>query len=409
MTTATLNWAFGPQSGVPPVSSCTFSVLVTRDGAPLPSFSVTTNAAGIASGTYLDTTASATATHEYRFFPQMAGCSANCSMTNAAVSWSCAGVPPPPPPLPPISTGCPTIQDSFTLCGQTAPPLQVLVGGAVALAQNFANATSVAITPTVPGLTPFTATTGGQLTGTASTAGTYNVQFKGSKAGCVDCITTYPLIVGTAANSTQSVRVLRGASAYVPVSLTSFNAADQVLEVSVTGPPGKTFTLVGTGTINVTSPVLTIPPSGTFTYSVPTGQSSAYSTAWGFVPAGPNPLVLTNPTAVTITGSTSLTLAVSQVGLTFTIVVTSPAGANAVPFDLSFGGASFGGSAVCATNTFGTTNTALNTGSSGGGNTFTYGPITITAPYSAAFKLATNAGSVGTHIVAGAACGSVSF
>lgn len=277
------------------------------------------------------------------------------------------------------------------------------------MTQAFSNTTSVAITPSVPGLTAFITSSSGQLTGTAATAGTYNVQFKGSKAGCLDCVTTYPLIVGTAANATQTVRILRAASVYVPVTLTSFNSADQVLEVSVTGPPGKTMQLVGVGTINTTTPILTIPPSGTFTFSTPVGQSSAYSTAWGFVAAGANPLVLTNPTAVTITGSTSLTLAVSQTGLTFTIVVTSPAGAAAVPFDLSFGGAAFGGSAVCATNTFGITNTALNTGSSGGVNVFAYGPITITAPYSAAFKLATNAGSVNTHVVVGAACGSVNF
>jgi hypothetical protein len=204
------------------------------------------------------------------------------------------------------------------------------------------------------------------------------------------------------------VRVLQGSSAYTPASFTNFNAADQLLEVSLTGPVGQTFQLVGTGTVNTTSPVLTIPVGGVFTFSTATGQSSSYSTDWGFVPAGSNPVTICNPTPVTVTGNTCLTLNVTQTGADYSFTVAAPSGATNVPFTLSFGGASFGGSASCAANSYGVVNNLLTTGSSGGTNVFSYGPVAVTAPYSAAIKLEAGASSA-THMVCGTACQEVVF
>ena len=416
MATALINWSFNPQTGSAPVASCSFVVLVTRDGVSLPSFSVSTSAAGVSSGVYQDATASANLTHQYRFAPQRTGCAANCTMTDAVVLWSCAASPPPPPPPPTGVSGCPTGENNFHRCGSTSPSRQVIVGGAVSIVQNFIDTTSVVISPTVPGLTYSTTATGGTVSGAASTAGTYNIQFTGIKTGCTDCVITYPLVVGAAtASATQAIRIVRGASAYTPASLTSFNSADQLLEVSLTGPVGQTFQLVGTGTINSSSEILAIPPSGTFTFNTPVGQASSYSTAWGFVPAtkpgGSTPVSLTNPAAVTITGSTCLVLAATQTGSTYSFTVTAPPGANAVPFFLAFGGASFNASSNdCASPTVGIVPPMLNTAQTGGGNVFTYPPVTVTAPYAASIKLALEGTpAFDTHVVCGATCVRVVF
>lgn len=411
MATANINWSFSPQSSAAPIINCTFSVTVTRDGLALPAFSVSTNATGAASGVYQDATASGTVVHQYRFTPQLSGCAANCTAQPAVVNWSCSGTATPVDPGTPTAANCPVTQDTFVFCGGTATAVQVAVGDSVSMFQNFGNTTSVSVSGTAPGLTAATTSTGATVTGAVTTAGTYNIRFTGVKAGCVNCVTTYPLIVGAAtASATQSVRTLRGSSAYTPASITSFNAADQVLEVSLTGPVGKTFQLVGSGTVNTTSPVLSIPPSGVFTFSTPVGQSGTYSTAWGFVAAGSNPILLSNPGTTTITGNTCMTLAVTQAGLTYTITVTAPAGTSAVPFTLAFGGANFGGNSLCSVDSFGTTNAALTTSSGGGSNVFVYGPVAVTTPYFAAIKLSTNIGtSANTHVVCGAACAPAAF
>ena len=410
MATANINWSFSPQSSAAPIANCTFSVTVTRDGLALPAFSVITNATGAASGVYQDATASGTVTHQYRFTPQLSGCAANCTAQPATVNWNCSGTAV-PIVITPAAPNCPVTADSFVFCGGTNAAQQVAVGDTVALAQNFGFATTVTVSGVPPGMTASTTSTGATVTGSPTTAGTYNVQFIGSKTGCTNCVVTYPLIVGAAAASaTQSIRTLRGARVYTPGSTTSFNAEDQILEVSLSGPAGKTFQLVGTGSVNATSPILTIPPSGVFTYSPLIGQANSYSTAWGFVPAGSNPIALINPGTTTITGTTCMTLAVTQSGSSYTITVSAPAGTTAVPFTLDFGGASFGGSASCAANSFGTSNGALTTASGGGGNVFVFGPVSVTAPYSAAIRLSTNAGtSINTHVVCGPACAQVTF
>ena len=409
MTTANINWSFNPRAGATPVVNCTFIVSVTRDGAAAPSFSVSTNSAGFASGVYQDPAASATLTHVYRLTPQMTGCAANCTASAFAVNWNCAGT----APVIPVDVGivgCPVQQDTFNRCGGTDGPQQVAIGATVSLMQNFGNATSVSISPSVPGLTATTTAAGGTLSGVVTTAGTYNVKFTGSKAGCADCSITYPLIVGAASSAVQSIIVSRGPSAYTPVSPTVFNAADQVLTATITGPRGQTFNLVGTGTVNVVTQVFTMPDTGVFTYSTPVGQGAAYSTSWSFVAAGSSPVSLSNPAAVIITGSTCLSLAVTQAALAYTITVTAPPGAAAVPFTLDFGGATFASSSpVCSVENFGVSNAALTTSSGGGVNVFTYGPVSVTAPYSAAIRLRTNAGSASTHVVCGTACATVNF
>jgi hypothetical protein len=413
MAVASINWNFGQRAGAAPIVSCTFSVLVTRDGLNIGSFSVTTNASGAASGVYQDATASDTATHQYVFTPQMAGCAVGCSTAPVTTNWNCAGTAPPPPPPappgpppPPSSPGCPVLQDTFQTCGTTAPSQTVAIGAALTLTQNFGDATTTTVTA-VPGMTATTSPTSASLTGAPTTAGTYNVTFTGTKAGCAPCTVVYPIIVASTSCATQSVRVLQGPSAYVPPSSTSFNAADQLLEVSLTGIPGQTFQLVATGTVSTSSGVLTIPPSGNFTFTTAVGQAAAYSTAWGFFGAGSNPITLCTPGTVTITGSTCLTMTVTQTLTDYTIVVTAPAGANNVPFALSFGGAPFGGSFRCTDNSFGTYNGSLTTGASS--NVFTFGPVAVTSPYTAAIKLDTVPASASTHAVCGAACQQVSL
>lgn len=411
MSTATLNWTFGALGGTGPVVSCTFTVLVTRDGINISSFSVTTNASGAASGAYQDPTASPTLTHQYRFTPQMTGCASGCSAAAYVVNWNCSGTappppppaPPPPPPPPPVA-GCPILIDSFDHCGSTAAVINAAPGQPFSFTQNFSGSTSVSVGGTVPpGTTGATTATSGTVSGALTTAGNYTFTVTGAKAGCANCTITVPVQVAASASSVQSIRILQGPSAFTPTSTTAFNAADQVLEVSITGTPGKTFQLTATGTVNTSSGVLTMPPSGVFTFSTPVGNSTGYSTQWGFIPAGGNPVTISNPAAVTITGDTCISLNVTQTATSYTITVTAPVGTHNVPFQLSFGGATFGGSAQCANNNFGVVNSSLDTG---GTNVASITVSGLTSPYTAAIKLdVVEAG----HFVCGTACQQVNI
>lgn len=411
MAIANINWTFGPRSSVTPIARCAITVLVARDGVAVSSFVMTTDASGAASGIYQDLTASATDTHQYRFVPQDTGCAGNCTIAPVIVNWNCAGTAPiAPADTPPSAPGCPDVINSVTLCGGTAPIRQVAVGGTVALSQQFRNAATVTVTPAVPGLTATSTYAGGALNGVATTTGSYSVQFKGSNLACADCITTYPLVVGDIPTATQSIRIVKGSSAYTPVSATSFNAADQIFEATLVAPPGKTFQLQASGTVSVTSPVITMPATGTFTYSPPVGQFGTYSTAWAYIPAGSNPISLTNPGTTTITGSTCVTLSVTQLSTYTRLVVTAPVGAIGVPITLSFGGASFAGSnPTCVGNNFGVINNLINTNSGGTGNVLTFDLSPIVAPYSAAIKLDLRGASLSTHVICGQSCYQVSY
>lgn len=411
MATANLPWAFGALGGTAPVASCTFSVLVTRDGVNITSFSVTTNASGAASGTYVDPNASATLTHQYRFTPQMTGCASGCSAAASVVNWNCPGTAPPPPPPappppppPPAVTGCPILIDTFDHCGATTPVINAAPGQAFSFHQNFSNATSVAVGGTIPpGTTSTTGANTGAVSGVLTAAGDYSFVVTGSKPGCASCTITVPVHVAATASSVQSIRILQGGSAFTPTSNMAFNAADQVLEVSITGTPGQTFQLQATGSVNTTSGILTMPPSGVFTFSTPVGNSTGYSTQWGFVPAGANPVTISNPAAVTITGDTCISLNVTQTATSYTITVTAPVGTHNVPFALSFGGPTFGGSAQCANNNFGVVNNALDTG---GTNVASITISGLASPYTAAIKLDTTEAA---HFVCGTACQQVNI
>lgn len=413
MAIANINWTIGQLSGKTPLTNCPITILVARDGVNVGSFTVTTTAAGAATYAYADPNASATATHVYVFTAQLSGCSAGAVIAPVTVNWNCAGTappppppaPPPPPPAPAPSVGCPETQDSFEACGQTAPQVTTAVGASLTLTQSFGSATSVVITSAVPGTTPTTTATGGTLSGTPSTPGLYNVVFTASKAGCALCSVTRPVLVQTANVATQSIRVVKGSSTYSVPSSTSFNAGDQLLELTLAGVPGQTYHLVGTGTVNTDSGVLTLPsPSGVATISVPVGLSAGYSTTWEFLPAGPNPVTISNPGGVNITGNTCVTLSITQTATDYTIIVTAPPGATNVPFGLSFGGPQFGASsASCAANSFGVTNNGFSTGSS---NIGVIGPFAVTAPYSAAVKLNLLDSA---HGICGPACAEVVF
>ena len=426
MATANINWTFGPRASGAPVANCTFSVQVTRDGTvTLPAFTVTTSSAGTAAGVYQDPTASFNLTHSYRLSPQMAGCAANCTATDGVTNWNCAGNPPPPPPTGGGTAGCPDGQTAFNVhnsCGATLPIRQATVGGSVFLSQNFIGVTSVTVTPAVPGLVVATNVTGDTIgasfSGTATTAGTYNVRFTGSKAGCADCVITYPLVVGGGASSTQRISTIKSGSAYTPVSTTSFNSADQRVEVAVTGPPGQTFVITASAPRYYTSPIQVIPPSGTFLWSTVAGATVGSSTTWNVVPttdatANPpsTPIVLSNPAGTVITGDTSLTLVVTRTASTYTITVTSPIGTTAVPFGLAFGGALFNNTiADCTSRSYGVINNDLNTamGTTPGTNVFTF-PVDVVAPYAAAISIATTGVSGFTHMVSGPMCTKVVF
>lgn len=436
MATANINWAFGPRVTGAPVANCTFSVQVMRDGIALAQFTVTTGSSGTASGVYQDSTVALNRTYQYRLVPIMAGCAANCTADYATVNWSCAGIIIPPPPPPPITTGCPDGQNAFYVhnaCNSTQPSQQVANGAAVFISQNFTDATAVTITPAVPGLTVTTAAAGtgmsASLSGNATTAGTYNVQFTATKTGCANCVITYPLIVGAGASTTQTIQVLQNTGGFnpnsgqVPVNPQTFNSGDQTIQALVVGPPGQTFKLVIVGTDNFTSPPITIPSTGRYDLSFLAGARVGYSATWSIQPATDNttnppstPITLTNPGSTTITGDTSLVLAVTQTTTSFSITVTSPPGTVAVPFTLYFGGKQFNNSSSnCLANSFGVINSALNTGlgNTPGRNVCILGPFDISSfarPYTAAFKLTTTAGTSQYHnVVSGAPCVEISI
>jgi len=398
MAIANINWSFNPQTSVGPIVSCTFSVTVTRDGVTLPAFSVTTNSSGSASGTYRDTSASSTITHQYRFTPQLAGCAANCTASPVAVNWNCTGTSTPVDPGVTPATGCPDVSNSFIPCGGTAATRQVAVGGSVSLQQSFSGTTSVVVSGSVPGLSASTTSTSGALNGSPTTAGTYSVKFIGAKGGCADCAVTYPLIVGAGASSTQRITVIKAESAFTPANLTSYNASRQRIQVTVIGPPGQTFNIVCSGAPrNAATPIFTIPPSGTFEWSTPTGHAVDNIENWNVNPMvdtavspASTAITLSNPAATVILGNTAISLAVPKTATGFSIVVTAPVGAVGVPFAMGYGGASFGNSSPeCNPATYGVldenSNTAL--GNTPGANVYTIGPYAVDSGYSAAFTL----------------------
>ena len=420
MATANLPWSFGTLSGYAPLISCTFTILVTRDGTPLPSFTVTTDLSGNAAGVYVDPTASPTLTHLYVFTPQTSGCAASALLPAFSVNWNCAGDAPPidPPGDPGTGGTCPLTADSFAVCGETAGPEAISTGVSYTKVQNFLNSTSVVVTCTVPGLTTSVTATSGTATGTPTTNGTYSITFRGKRAGCPDCVVTYPIVVGVAACGTQTWEVVKGGSAFDPASATEFNSALQVIRVTLVGPPGKTFRFVATGTVTVTGPIQTIPGPGpgpgTYTTDFVVGQASGYNTNWKLEGAGADPVTLCNPGTTNIRGDTCVTLAVTQNALDYTIVVDS----NTVPlpedmaFSLDFAGTGFGGTlpgvgcvgATYAGPAAGPFDFSLD-GSIPLGK-FTYGPTPVTAPYDVAIRLNLLDAE---HQICGPACARVTF
>ena len=248
--------------------------------------------------------------------------------------------------------------------------------------------------------------------------GTYTFNVTGSKAGCTS--TTYQVRLQVTASgascSTLSIVTAQGTSAYAPTNGTTFNAAGQLLVTTVTGPVGGTYTLNGTGTVNgapfsVVSAVQTIGAGGSNTFSAPLGQHVDYDVTWSIVPAGASPItVCPASTPIQIIGSTCIVALFSQNATGYVLTVAAPGGAIAVPFTVSFGGPAFGGSALCADDTFGVVNTALTTDSAGGGNQFIYNVTGLPSGYTAAVKVSLNPGtSQLSHQMCGTTCFEVSI
>lgn len=419
MATANLPWSFGGLSGYQPLANCAITVLVTRDGTPLPSFVMNTDAAGNASGTYVDNTADPVATHAYQFTPQTSGCAASALITPPPpVNWNCAGTapPPPPPPPPPSGGSCPTTADSFAVCGETAGVQVLTVGVPFTQIQGYIDSTSVTVNNTVPGLTPSTTSNSGTITGTPTTPGNFSAVFRGIKAGCPDCVVTYPFTVVSGVCSTQSWTTIQGDSAFPVPTNKSLNSAKQKVRMEVTGPSGQTFRAVATGSVNSTSVMFTIPGAGTGTasYEFEIGQASGYATNWSVEPFGPNPITLCNPGATLIKADTCVLVAITQGGSSWNLKVTSntvplPEG---MPFTVNFAGTGFGGTlppagCVGAVYTFPTAGpfTLGDDGTVPAGE-LTYGPIPVTAPYDVVMRVNLTETE---HQICGPSCGRVTF
>lgn len=278
---------------------------------------------------------------------------------------------------------------------------------------NIAPGATVSATGMPVGMTTATVGAAFQLNWAAAVAGSYTIIVTAVKAGCPNCVYTINLVIAAAAGTCAKLSLLvsKGPSAYTPVDTSTFNAADQRLLLLIEGTPNTTVVLTAVGTVNVAVP-LTIGPDGTVTSNTAIGQHVNYNTTWTITPGttGTPAAICPGFATKTITGSTCLSLTVIQNPDSYSLFVTAPPGAIGVPFRLDFGGPFFGGSALCASNSFGTPNDALTTNSAGGGNVLTVPVTGIVAPYSAAIKLSTNAGtSQNTHMVCGPACVQVNY
>lgn len=293
-------------------------------------------------------------------------------------------------------------------CGTTIP-LAAIAGNAWTTTFSIGAGATVSATGMPAGMTANTFGTDFVLTWATPTVGVYAITVTGIKAGCPNC--SYPVQLNVAAAggtvcASLVGQVLQGPSAYTPTP-TAWNAADQLLQMTVSGTPGQTYQLRTVGTITSLSAILTIPPSGQLVTTTTVGQAYSYSTTWSIEAAGGNPIsVCAGAGSVLITGHTAMEFAVLHTANTYSVIVIAPIGANGVPFVLRFGGPYFAGSsAICADNNFGVPVTGLTTNSSGGGNVFTYVSDPLPHPYAAAIKFELSPGtSALTHQLPGITC-----